>query len=189
MSGLCCCWSDHRLSTRFVPTYISDNLVNHLLMDEQANIPGFSCLAVQATVVNPTTQPRLYVVPGVDAAGQGVGCSPKEGESVLYFFEEPNPLKPIIFIISSSSFDVAKSLASSVWAFSFSACFCFLFSALRTASFALISASRCSKSYDLAFEASFVFSRSICIRARTCSTVDREIFVVWPRARKSVVRE
>lgn len=118
---------------------------------------------------------------GVNAADQMIGTGAK---CVLYFFEEPKPLKPIIFIMSSSC-GAERSLASSARALSFSSCFCLRFSTLRPASLVLISASRCSKSYDLAFEASFVFSRSICMRARTCSTVDRDIFVVWPRARRS----
>ena len=126
---------------------------------------------------------------GVDAVCQRAGRVFPKRTNVLYFFGEPKPLKPIIFTMSSSSScGAAKSLASSARAFSFSAHSSFSFSALRLASFAFMSARRCSKSYDLAFEAPLVFSRSICMRARTCSTVDRDIFVVWPRARKSVRR-
>ena len=102
-----------------------------------------------------------------------------------HFFDVPKPAKPIIAIISFSSCCIAVSFASSTRACCRFAFFSAFFSARAAASRSRISASRCSKSNDFALEASLVFSRRYAIRALTCSTVDRSIRVVWPRARKS----
>ena len=105
--------------------------------------------------------------------------------SSCYFFDEPKPEKPIIAIMSLSSCCMAVSFASSTRACSRFAFFSAFFAARAAASRSRISASRFSKSNDFALEASFVFSRRNAIRALTCSTVDRSIRVVWPRARRS----
>lgn len=111
--------------------------------------------------------------------------APIKCELTAHLFDEPKEPKPIILAIPSCSGWPTVSFTISIRAFSFSAFFAAFFSSRSASSLAFTSASLLLKSKSLALDASFVFSLSRAMRARTCATVDRAMRVVCPSRLRS----